>query len=292
MARYNRDFLVPYLEDICALHLSKQKVQRMIGLLERKISRINQDALNKVEKPQYEKYKESPNGGDLAIGCLGMICCLGGLACIFLGPLFGGAETILYAALLAIPGCYCVFRSIFFYDGVNKEIKKRNDKIKEEHELGEFAALVSVEPQVKSVQKNISTLKGEIQNIDALLTKHYSVNVIPGWYRDIYAAVYLYDWFSRSQADDLDMALNTLVLEQIKDRLDTIIRNQGEMIINQRIMIANQQKSMEQAERHHVEQMAKLNRIAASNEDRNMYLSMIEANTAANAYFAAANYLK
>ena len=64
------------------------------------------------------------------------------------------------------------------------------------------------------------------------------------------------------------------------------------MILNQRIMIANQNKSIEQQERHNQVLRSKLDRIQASNEERNMYLGMIEANTRADAFFSAATYLK
>lgn len=65
-----------------------------------------------------------------------------------------------------------------------------------------------------------------------LIQELYSVNIIPSRYRGIYGVLYLYDWFGTSQADDMDKALNVYVLEQIRDRLDKIIANQAEMILN------------------------------------------------------------
>ena len=66
----------------------------------------------------------------------------------------------------------------------------------------------------------------------------------------------------------------------------------AEELINQRIMIANQNKSMEQRERHHRALMSKLDEIQATNEERNCYLQMIEANTAVDSFFAHASYLR
>lgn len=293
MARYNRDFLVPYLEDICALHLSKQKIHRMIELSNQEISKINKTALENVGDPKLERYENEGSLYGVGTGCLGSICSVMGVVFLF-GSFFGEhvAAMIILAIASVVVGILLAFRSMGAKDRVNVEIKARNDARERDHAIAQMAALVVAEPQVNAIKERISVLENEIQKIDTLLEKQYSINVIPGWYRDLYPAVYLYDWFSNSRANDLDVALNTLVLEQIKDRLDTIIRNQSDMIINQRIMIANQQKSMEQADRHHATLMAKLDRIEATNEDRNMYLSMIEANTAANAYFSAANYLK
>ena len=48
MARYDRECLVPYLEDICALQLSKKKAGEMIEACNEEIAQINQTALSKV----------------------------------------------------------------------------------------------------------------------------------------------------------------------------------------------------------------------------------------------------
>ena len=119
----------------------------------------------------------------------------------------------------------------------------------------------------------------------------YSANVIPGQYRNLYAAVYLYQYFGQSQADDLDLVLNTFVLEQIKAKLDVVIQQQSEAILNQRIMLANQEKTMEAQQKHAAMLESKLSRMEASDEERNQYLSMIESNTATTAYFATAQYI-
>lgn len=292
MARYNREFLVPYLEDICSLQLSKQKIQQLIHTSRHEIENINRSALEKVGEPELEDYKGDNDLAGVGSGCLGIACFVGVVATFFMALMSGELSMLIIPAMFGVAEIWLILKSFGAKDAENVKIKERNDEKERDHAIAQMAALVVVEPQVEAVKKRISFLEGEARKVEQLLEIAYSANVIPRWYRDLYPAVYLYDWFSNSRADDLDVALNTLVLEQIKDRLDTIIRNQGEMIINQRIMIANQKKSMEQAERHQAMLMAKLNRIEASNEERNMYLSMIEANTAANAYFSAANYLK
>lgn len=292
MARYDREFLVPYLEDVCALHLSKQKLIGMIGASNREIENIQQNALNGVEAPRLECYREDSDLDGVGMGCLGCICGLFGFILFFACLGADSPIALLLPAMFVIPAIILCVKSTNAKFDANYEIKKRNEEKELNHAIAEMAALTIVEPRVNAVKDRIKTYEAEIEKVDNLLEKLYGINVIPRWYRDLYPAVYLYDWFSNSRADDLDLALNTLVLEQIKDRLDTIIRNQSEMIINQRIMIANQRKTMEQMERHHERLMSKLKQIGASVEDQNMYLGMIEANTAASAYFAAANYLK
>lgn len=145
---------------------------------------------------------------------------------------------------------------------------------------------------IPAYEEELAYYKQERRRVKRLLNQVYDVNIIPGRYRDSYVAMYLYDWFGTSQADDLDMALNTLVLEEIKERLDTLISYQSQSILNQRMILANQQRAYNEQQRHNSLMRAEANRIAASNEERNIYLSMIESNTAATAYFAAAEYLK
>lgn len=292
MAKYDREFLVPYLEDVCALHLSKQKLIGMIGYSKREIERIQKNAVNAVEAPKLEAYRTDADLDGFGMGCLGVTCGIFALIALFAFIFTQSVGALLLALILGALELIWITKFLGAEDAANKKIKERNDEKEADHALSQLAALAVVEPKVEAVKKRIRTYEAEIGKVDNLLEKLYGVNVIPRWYRDLYPAVYLYDWFSNSRADDLDLALNTLVLEQIKDKLDTIIQNQSEMIINQRIMIANQRKTIDQIERHNERLMSKLNQIGASVEDQNMYLGMIEANTAASAYFAAANYLK
>ena len=293
MAKYDREFLIPYLEDVCALHLSKKRLEQMISESENEIGQIQLAALEKVKQPSLDPYVGDGDLVGMGTGCLGAV--LNFLALVLLFASFfedsPGPMLVLFL-IVGAAGTVLIVRSFGAKDRANAEITATNEMKINKYAAAQDNALASVEPHVNVVQERIKQYEAEIVKIDALLERLYGVNIIPKWYRDIYPAVYLYDWFSNSRADDLDLALNTLVLEQIKDRLDTIILYQSEVIINQRIMIANQQRSMEQVERHHQELVRKLNNLQASAEEQNMYLSMIEGNTAANAYFSAANYLK
>lgn len=293
MARYERDFLVPYLEDICALHLSKKRVSEMIASLNTKIDTINQHALDGITPPQFESYKNESDLVGLGTGFTGLIF-FGLSIFLFFYVLvnFDSPISLLLPLGTSLIGWHFINKSNAATDTINEEIKKRNDDKENNYQIAQMAVLASTKPQVEIIKEQISVLKNELVKIDELLEQMYNVNIIPRWYRDIYPAVYLYDWFSNSRADDLDLALNTLVLEQIKERLDTIITNQEDIIINQRITIANQRSTMSMLEEHHNIMMNKLNSLEVSIKDHKMYLHMIEANTAANAYFSAANYLR
>lgn len=146
--------------------------------------------------------------------------------------------------------------------------------------------------RIPALQQKISFYEGELKRISGLLEQLYGANVIARQYRGLYPAVFLYDWFSTSGADDLDNALNMFVLEQIKAKLDQIIENQAEIILNQRMIMANQHQALAEQRSHNAYMREKACQISASMEEQERYLSMIEGNTAANAYFTAAAYLK
>lgn len=56
------------------------------------------------------------------------------------------------------------------------------------------------------------------------------------------------------------------VLEQIKDKLDTIIENQSEMLLNQRVMMANQQKLLSQQKQENNRLRMKLDNMIAGRQ--------------------------
>ena len=299
MARMNREILVPYLQDVCALHLKKKKCQDRAEELRGDCERIRHNAEN-LPKPFLQSEDGSTVFGPLAhIGCLGLIIAFGFII------LCGTGETLISgytqtmgedtSGLLTIGAILVVVLFVLdkFVGKKNKEtIRKQNEMatIRWRRELS--SRRTTAKEKSEPIMQQIEKLENEIQSIDVLLSKAYSANLIPSRYRDLYAAVYLYDWFSTGISDDMDMALNTYVLEQIKSRLDTIIRNQAEQIINQRAILANQARTMNMIERNAQEMREKVFRMNDSLEKQNMYLNMIDSNVAATRFFAEETYKK
>ena len=289
--KINRDYLIPYLNDICSLHLAVKKLEKLEAGCWHESRRIRANAEESVPVPKLESVSNNGTGG-----CA--FNCLGGLVAFMAFPLFFaslGADSpwmLLLPLGVAIAGVLIVQfgKNMDFHE--TYELQKRNEKKQLQYQQQVEVAKLSVEEDVQRLREKELFYKDEIDRVNGILESIYGLNIIPRTYRNIYAAFYLRDWFATGISDDLDMALNTFVLEEIKERLDRIISNQEMMILNQRIMIANQNKSIEQQERHNQVLRSKLDRIQASNEERNMYLGMIEANTRADAFFSAATYLK
>lgn len=286
MARYNRELLVPYLQNICALQLARKRLQSWHWNARKKRDNCRV-YYSEPKEPDFEE----------PVGCVfALVAAVAFLICtmaIGIGSPPEGDKVGVWVCLVLL--CVCVFCFILKCKAVNA----RNDQRREEYyeELRAYKKhyddeVESVEQEKTQIQKRMDGYQRNIKRIDALLEQMYSANIIPVMYRDCYAAVYLYNWFSTGGSDDLDHALSMYVLEEIKSRLDIIIQNQSQMILNQSIMMANQVRSMEQRRQYENMMRAKVNQLQATSDERLRYTRMIESNTSALAFFATANYLR
>lgn len=303
MAQYSREILVPYLQDICSLHLAERKLTNKIIHLEQTVKSLQVGKSNPLPKEPKETFAYRFVLPWLVVALASVFLLIrfviwslslpsyfqwsDSWRLIFKLNHFGGIGVCI---ILVASGVFALVQALAAQDN-NVKLENQYRKDLYTYKMTEEKNRLNRQ-RIPDLQNDISKYTTERNKVAALLRNAYSANIIPRQYRDIYPAVYLYDWFSTSRATDLDMALNMFVLEQIKDKLDKIIRNQSEIILNQSIMMANQQQALDQQERNSYIMRSKLDRIATSNEERNMYLSMIESNTATTAYFATVDYIK
>ncbi|WP_455501165.1 hypothetical protein [Gemmiger sp.] len=130
-----------------------------------------------------------------------------------------------------------------------------------------------------------------MNEIKSNITTAYGVNIIPNKYRDIYVAYYLYDYFSSSRETDLDKVLQTMLLDQIVERLDRIIDQQEEIILNQRMELALQEKQSAQLQENHRAQLQAIARVEQNQQLQSDYLAMIDTNTRITNFFVTADYI-
>lgn len=309
MAKYDRNFLVPYLQDICVLQLLNKKLASEISVLNEDIRKIQ--AGNPMNKPEKKENLET-----LFVTMWGIASLALGLGSIFvywkwvfpyqkmmkyrnldfLSRIVGGTELLFLWAILflgVVGFIYCIGR---FWGALNdKKATDRRHKQEYQNDSETYRQyelyIAKGRMELPMLQATLQQYKDEKWKVMNLLKEAYQANVIPLQYRDIYASTYLYRYFAYSREDDLSMALNTYVLEQIKQKLDEIIANQQEMLLNQRMILAEQQKTNELQRQHTQMMRSKLNQIVASNEERNQYLNMIESNTRVTAYFLASEHI-
>ena len=288
MARFNREFLIPYLQNICALYQARRRIDWAYNQLWNEVRQLEQEPW--PAQPYYEKVEA---------GC-GTHTCL-------LVSLFFGFCTVGYSSKKIGIGEFDGISALFLCLGLIAaviyilliaSVKEDNDARKAEYQrqTAEYPRLLqereNKERRIPTLRAKMEKLEAEAKQVDDLIQQLYRVNIIPSHYRDIYGAFYLYDWFATSQADDIDMALVVYNLEQIQDRLDRIIALEAEKMMNQRISIAIQYQSAEAQKQHAAIMEARAREIAAGIEEQNTYLHMIEQDTATMTYFATAEFFK
>ena len=131
----------------------------------------------------------------------------------------------------------------------------------------------------------------QLQEIKQNLTDAYSVNIIPNRYRTIYYAYYLYDYFSSCQETDLDRIIQTMLLDQIIAKLNQIIAQQTETILNQRMILAKQDAQMEALHENHNAHLRSLAQIEQNQALQTNYLDMLDTNTRITNFFVTADYI-
>ena len=284
MTKINREFLIPYLKNLCTLHMIESALESKKYALEQESSGcMNKITAVRRQKPVLEgEYSVGAQIFGVVVGLLILIVSVN-----VDHDFFGSFLCVVGLLFLFINGGILVYRKCS-----NAEINREyNDEYEYYKELVE-----STEEECRDknlvITAQIDMIDAQIQEVKSVYENMYSANIIQKGYRDKYAVTYLYDWFYYSVSDDIDAAINAYVLEQIKERLDIIIEQNERKLINDAIIISNQYKSMEAQKLYHDDMVNKLNQLKMSVDDQNLYLRIIDSNTQAIAYFSAANYLK
>lgn len=281
MAQYNRSFLVPYLENLCALLLAKDELAEFYGEMASENFGLEVES-NRLKPPQ-EPYLE-----ETGLQSFGMI--VGGILVVV-----SWMDILIISFLAGLAGWFMLVVGTIWFISTKRANARREEAYREEYYKYAYQrreldkALEVSRKEVAAYQKSYEKKSAQL---DAVIEKVFSANIIPRRYRDKYAVAYLYDWFSTGGSDDLDMALNTYVLEEIKERLDIVIEQLSQSLLNQQIMIARQYQMEDNQERYHREMMGKLDQMQISADEQSRYLSMIEANTSAMTFLATVDYIR
>lgn len=154
------------------------------------------------------------------------------------------------------------------------------------------------------LQDNINTISSwnnykagvekELANVNNLLAKAYSLNIIPSQFRNsIYTIYYLYDFVSTSN-QSFTTALMHYDLHEIKMKLDTIIQQQQEIIIQQARMIAQNREIIAQNQAC-LQKLSSLEKTASSIEYNTaqtaVYSEIASRNAEVCAWISTAQYL-
>lgn len=149
-----------------------------------------------------------------------------------------------------------------------ERIKKENAEL--ENEIPRF------EENLRELKRIQPLIQKKLRDAQAIRQQVYGVNIIPSRYRNIHVSYYLYDYFKTSRETDLDKVIQTLLLDEIVQRLDKIISQMEEIILNQRFQTALMEQQNEMIANNHREQMRCMARMERNQEIQNDYLNMID----------------
>lgn len=288
MASYDRRILIPYLQDVCAAEMLcrklEQEIQSAKSESEKFIRWANAD-YEDPKAPEWDKYK--PDNGKKTGGIVALI-------------IYGGIGLILFPI-----GLIGVGMGIAAYLSGAKEQEKCEARAKKEYDAAVKAYKAKCATQ-KSHRENRPawrekarqlTVKGndlseKLKAAKALRNDIYSVNIIPARYRNIHASYYLYDYFDTCRENDLDKIIQTMLLDEIIKRMDKLIIQNQEIILNQRMQIALQETQNRAIADNHREEMRQLARMETNQERQLDYQRMIEANQEMTNFFLTVDYIE
>ena len=164
---------------------------------------------------------------------------------------------------------------------------------------------IMVSEREKRYQEGLPRLKAEIASISKELSEAkriredlYNMNIIPGKFRSIGCAYFIYDFFSTSNVP-LDNVFLHLDLDKIQSQLDTVIKNQSDIILQQAIIISQNEEIISQNQQLFKE-LSDMNRsvnttlssIQESSNETSEWARIAALNAEACAWISLANYIK
>lgn len=292
MAQYNHEVLVNYLRDVYSMELLVRKIQENIYSTRKDIQH-EQAIVAKAESTPIPTENELSPKKDISPYLIA------GFITLFISLGFFTLPTV--GALSGLLGI-SVSIAIFFWAGSvssdnteSQEIERRIIKESFQNDIEEYENLLALANSYRAILpsqiNDYNTTVSHLQEAKGKLQQVYSVNIIPNKYRTIYVAYYLYDYISSCRETDVDRVLQTMLLEQIIAKLDKIIAQQEEIILNQRMQLAKQDYLIAQSKQQHTEQMKILYGLEKNQQIQNDYLAMTEANTRITNYFVTADYI-
>ena len=141
--------------------------------------------------------------------------------------------------------------------------------------------------EISNKTQCLSGTTGELKKATELLQTAYDINIIPTQFRNVYAVYYLNDFIQTSN-ESLSTALLHFDLNEIKQKLDTVIEQQEEIIINQAIIQAQNEQMIKQ----NTNMLNSLASIEGNTHMASQYAEIAANNAEACAWIGVANYIK
>lgn len=235
--KLSHEALTIYLRNLRTLEFIKYQCKESIRKINNKLYNMECD-LNNVKYKPPKPCRSTPPKFDVA-GLFGMIIFCG-IVGLIVGCLCDLVFIILPLSIIIAIIWTCYYynedKEAYFADQRRFANEERQYKTQYNNNIAYYQNRLS---QFKpEAQKRMNKINAYIKHIDNMLKNAYSLNIIPNQFRNIYGITYLYDFISTSNLSLSDAVINCN-LQQIKDKLDFIIRQCDEIIRQQKTTNAN-----------------------------------------------------
>ena len=283
MSKYHSEFIVTYLKDLFALHLALNKTQEQLVELVQQRCALDQN-IPRAVAPMIPHHEAANGVFSLGAGLFSFM--LSGLSFLYKFALCGWFFVLL--------GMMSIVIALLQYRRVSQENSRQEHHYQEKLEIYQTAQRKNEEQQqaICAIDNEIHQCQTEIEQAWRSLRQVYRVNLIPKSHRNMDSTILLYHWFDTGIVDDLDAALEMVSLEQNKEQLQRIITEAGEDLLEQYQKMAQQRQHPVVQQAYTLLMQSKLDQLDLSEDDQQTYLSMIESNHTAMAYFAKAKYIE
>lgn len=281
MARFDRKILLPYLRDLYSVELLVLKRQKQYQDLCSLMHKYEQQLENDRE-PEAE-VKASAMG----LVILSMVAVVLCVAAVTSAAMIRSNRILLpVSVFLLVLDAFCIvllLRNIRRYQKASARYATYQ-KAMDQYQSGERKR-VQIRSQISECKRQIVEFAEQSNELGSIRHSLYSANVIPASFRTVHAVRYLFHYFQSSKADDVDMVLQIFAIQELKQEHKVISRHESDMILHQRMIMANQIMT-DSVQRQNVEQqMLEIANSDQNQEFRNQYLKMISINQDVSNFF-------
>ncbi|MCL2463496.1 MAG: hypothetical protein FWF28_00265 [Micrococcales bacterium] len=267
---YDRNVVIVHLRNLRFLEMARERLRGNLADADWKIA--NNGQARQPSFPRHESVDEDLTativGWSITTAVLGLI--LWGVRHVHVLVQIAWVLTGIAAIIAGIAIAMGIYRAsensrAFRLDRARYDKQVSDDWARVQRELAERAMLIDARPRMLL----------EWQAADALLKKAYGANIIPSQFRTLYAVYFLYEFLSTSR-EPLHEALLHYDLDEIKRKLDVVIEQQEQIIINQEIQISQNDQMKRQSDEilkhaiateRNTETAAQYTRVAAANSE-------------------------
>ena len=275
---YDKNYLIPYLQNLYSVELLYHKVNHDYEHAARK-QRFYQSQLVHDKQPVRP---HEPKGNWIVMVCLGAVLSLiaiGMLSTMSIwavgGILIGGlsAQCFYLAAKLLRAKKRYLSRIERFRKETQDYIDRKDQRAERLREEAKW------KPLTERLSKNRQELAG-------LREQLYGIGIIPEAYHNVYAVSHLYDGIRFGSADDLEELLQSYAYLDVKKKLDSNMEQQTEVIVKQRAYLAKQEQMGELLEQPDFDAL-----VPETVEHFELYRRMLQCNAEVSRYFAENPYI-